>query len=191
MSRTKGRKRNIPMMIAGILLWLTMATAWHVSGTYAKYVSADSASDSARVASFVFNVSDSAHNNEATHLITLAGISKPGDQETYAFVVKNSRGSVASEVSEFYSLRVTLNGSIPLIGTLKKEGTDVFTVSTTGTVTNTTSGSFTPGNAAANSDEYTLTVVWPDASDAQMDADFANGGGIATIALTITGVQVN
>ena len=180
------------MTIAGILLCLTLVSVWLVGGLYARYTTSDSASDSARVAAFVFNVSDSTHNNQDTHMITLSGITKPGDTETYAFIVKNSNGSAISEVSETYTITVALNGSMPLTATLNKAGSDLFTVdaTATGRDSNSTTGAFTPGNSSANTDTYALTVTWPSSASA-VDASFANGSGVATVTLTVTGMQAD
>ena len=178
------------MTIAGILLCLTLVSVWLVGGLYARYTTSDSASDSARVAAFVFNVSDSTHNNQDTHMITLSGITKPGDTETYAFIVKNSNGSAISEVSETYTITVALNGSMPLTATLNKAGSDLFTVdaTATGSGSSSTTGAFTPGNSSANTDTYALTVTWPSSA---VNASFANGSGVATVTLTVTGMQAD
>lgn len=182
------RKRNIPMTIAGVLLCLTLVSVWLMSGLYARYTTSDSASDSARVAAFVFDVSDT--NN--THMIDISGIQKPGDTETYAFIVKNSNGSAISEVSETYTITVALNGSMPLTATLNKADSDLFTVSTTatGSGSNSTTGAFTPGNSSANRDTYALTVTWPSTNPYPADT-YANGTGMATVTLTVTGMQAD
>ena len=45
-------KKNILMRIGSTALVLTMITSYIISGTYAKYITSDSASDTARVAKF-------------------------------------------------------------------------------------------------------------------------------------------
>lgn len=49
---TKTRTFNKPMIVAGILFYLTLVSICLTSGLYAKYLVSDSAEDSARVAKF-------------------------------------------------------------------------------------------------------------------------------------------
>lgn len=61
-------KKNKPMRAAGGLLIATMLTSSIVSGTYAKYVTSDSATDTARVAKFGVTVTASGSLFDKTYL---------------------------------------------------------------------------------------------------------------------------
>ena len=51
-------KKNKMMRIASVLLVAVLLSTCAISGTFAKYVTTDSGSDSARVAKFAFTVSE-------------------------------------------------------------------------------------------------------------------------------------
>ena len=84
MGKTERGKRNIPMQIAGILLCLTLVSAWLVSGMYARYTTSGTFSDTARVAKF--NVTEA-----GTYTTSLTPVLVPGGSQTYDLIVTNNR----------------------------------------------------------------------------------------------------
>lgn len=89
------RKRNIPMYLAGVLFCLTVISICLISGLYAKYISRDSGSDSARVAAF--QVTESATSFEETLLVEVV----PGT------ISKEIKVSNDSEVAIHYTITIT------------------------------------------------------------------------------------
>ncbi|MBR6599807.1 MAG: hypothetical protein IKK88_05855, partial [Oscillospiraceae bacterium] len=70
-------KKNNSMRAAGGLMIATMLTTSIVSGTYAKYVTSDSATDTARVAKFGVTVEASGSLFDTTYMSSEGG-NKPG-----------------------------------------------------------------------------------------------------------------
>ena len=180
------RKRNIPMRAAGGLLCFTMASIWLVSGLYARFTTGDSGGDEARVAAFVFVVDDEAQSR----IVDISGVKKPGDTQSYTFVVQNSSGSTVSEVAEAATVTLSLNGSLPLTCTVA-EGTDnkASVTENGGTAAVTQSGVLHSFDAALELNKtYTLTVAWPDTAN---DIEYASAGAISKLVMTVTGTQID
>ena len=55
-------KKNLAARLGVLALVLTLVTSSLVSGTYSKYVSTSTGSDTARVAKFAFNLTDGTNN---------------------------------------------------------------------------------------------------------------------------------
>lgn len=88
-----GRKHNIPMCLALILLMLTMITTHLTGGLYARYTTTATASDSARVAKFDVQ----------------CNVTKDGDAEgQFKVTVKNT-----SDVTITYDLQVSPGTGMP------------------------------------------------------------------------------
>lgn len=111
MRKTNKKKLNIPICVATVLLCLTMISITLTSSLYARYATASSGSDDARVASFnISTVVDRSQQN--TIKLTAADNSSSG---TYKFTIANN-----SEVAVKYSVivknvpnqvKVVLNGT--------------------------------------------------------------------------------
>ena len=80
-------KKNKTMRAAGGLLIATMLTSSIVSGTYAKYVTTDSATDTARVAKFGVTVTASGSLFDKTYLAGTAN-TPGGDEKNAAYLAK-------------------------------------------------------------------------------------------------------
>ena len=91
-------KMNIPMCAAAVLLCLTLFSLHLMSGLYAKYVSKDSGSDSARVAAF--NVITTGDVGDG---VSVDCYDKTDD--TYTIEITNE-----SEVAVRYTISVALDG---------------------------------------------------------------------------------
>ena len=186
MTKQKGAHRNIAMMTAGVLLCLTLVSVWMVSGLFAKFTTSDSAKDSARVAAFVFTVSD----KDTSRIIDLQDVTKPGDTETYTFIVKNSGGTV-SEVKETAYVQLSLNGSLPLTCKVTKSGGTAPETSLTangspqvGDLTDLTTFSA----RVSTNETYELTVEWPASANS---IEYASAGAVSRLIMSVYGVQVD
>ena len=171
------RKTPIVVYIAAILLWLTFITSSLTAGLFARYVNISGNGDFASVAKFVFNVSD----DTATHFIDLENIKKPGDKIEYRFKVTNSDSTGICEVAQRYTVDIQIDGNMPLVCTLQKNGE----VATTGSSLSNV-GEFPAGTE--KTDIFILTVVWPNDMN---DAMYANGAALGRIVLTIGSQQVD
>ena len=85
---------GIVLRAAAVLLVMVLLTTGVVSGRYARYVTTVSNSDSARVAAFVFDVTE----QELGWQLNLDSLKKPGDQQSFAFTVTNA--TEAGKISE-------------------------------------------------------------------------------------------
>lgn len=186
------RKEKWIIYILALLLCMVLASFWLLCGIYARYSSQGSGSDSARVATFVFDV-----NSEAqTGSIAIQDIKKPGDTAVYTIEItnKNASGRI-SEVTESYTIEASINGSMPLSCTMKKDDTEVFSIKNYETgkdaskqVNDPKTTKQTFSGATEQTDSYQLEVTWP--SDMK-DAVYANGSGQAEVVITVTGVQAD
>lgn len=115
-------KKNMTMRFASLLLVATLLTTCAISGTFAKYTSEKSASDSARVAkwsfmvnnndiasnSFTFNLFD--HNDANVATVEGKKIIAPGTSGSFALTLENK-----SEVPAEYTIDYTVaNNGVPI-----------------------------------------------------------------------------
>lgn len=187
MHRTTTGKKNIMLRLAMVLLMMVMLTSWMTSGLLARYTAQFSGSDKARVADFVFDVSDTGNVS-----VDLSGIQKPGDQVSCTFTVTNSDAQGTSEVKENYQMELELRGSLPLVCQLTENNQSL--VKVTGNAITEAPGvasgesSVCTFNAAVQATKtYTLTVTWPEAEN---DLKFSRAG-LAELVLTIAAEQVD
>ena len=89
-------KKNILMRIGSTALVLTMITSYIISGTYAKYITSDSASDTARVAKFGVVVTATGSLFDETYL---TGTNTPGGSADKSAVSVESTGRVDKVVA--------------------------------------------------------------------------------------------
>ena len=202
-------EKNKTMKMISITLLLVMIALVLVSGTYAKYTSTASGSDSARVAKWTFKVGDADITTSNTFKfdlfktikeadgtsneddVTGSKVIAPGTGGSFAIVLKNE-----SEVSAKYGIKytVTNDNEIPVQfstdgKTWSKSLTDV-------------AASDTDTKLAANNGTKTITVQWKwayedtnestkaasEAKDLELGKD-----GTATISVSaeVTATQVN
>lgn len=107
-------KKNMIMRFASVLLVATLISACAISGTFAKYTSSQTASDTATVAKWSFNVGDKNIANETFAFDLFTGedaIIAPGSSGSFAINLTNT-----SEVNAKYTivLEETNVSNIPL-----------------------------------------------------------------------------
>ena len=172
------------LFYAGLLLTLVLITSVITSGLYARYVATATGSDATRVAKYVFESVD----ENATALLDISGVECPGDSVTYEFTVTNTDGTAVCEVSQSYTVTVTVDGTMPLSCMLQKNGTVTDSLNTTESSdrTLTLSGELAAGSEEA--DSYTLTVTWPKEAN---DASYANGAAIGSVVLALASQQLD
>lgn len=176
------------MQAAAVLLCLVLCSCYFVAGMLAKFVTSDSDSDGARVAKFVFNVT----NKGTSRMIDLNGIEKPGDTLSYDFSVRNSASGSTSEVSERYEISLRINGSMPLTCTVLRGETSIVSATMPGQDTalertgSDDSCVFAPGSGASH--DYKLKVEWPATEN---NLDYASAATCAKVELIVTGYQVD
>ena len=104
MTKAYEPKRNIPAIMAAILLCLTVLSACLLSGLYARFTAEDAENDEARVASF--NIEGSGFSQAINFNMTM----NPGDVATKSLTVTNK-----SEVSVRYTVTlVNTTKNLPL-----------------------------------------------------------------------------
>lgn len=155
MRRSK-KTRNWPLRIAALLLCLTLWSAAATGGLYARYSTTATGGDSARVALF-------GHDETITLLGDTEVQLVPGDTRSFPLSVRNFTTDRTSEVGQKYSIEVVTAGNLPLTFTLTKDGKTVTPIEGTAATTHTYETDdmvFTAGTE--RTDNYTLTVSWPE-----------------------------
>lgn len=170
---------TILLRSAAVLLLLVLISTSIVSGRYARYASAASSQDGARIAAYVFDLHDT-----SGQYIDISDITKPGDSVTYSFTVTNKNDTWVSEVSENYQITMELRGSLPLSCQLSGNG-ETLTATGVYQVKSGTEYNFQASTETAHS--YTLTVLWP---AEQNDLKYANAG-LAELVLYVRAEQVD
>lgn len=194
-------KKNNMMRIASVLLVAVLLSTCVISGTFAKYTSESTGTDTARVAKWDFKVNDTTANSntftfdlfktindtkdgaaEADIKYTDGTIIAPGTKGSFDIVLKND-----SEVTAEYTIdyTVTNTANIPvqfsLDGTTWKNSIDDLDVTEAQTV-------------AIGATEDTITVYWQwafagdDAVDTALGLD---GTATLTVAAKVTVTQVD
>ena len=166
------------MQLAAVLLILVLLTTCLVTGRFARYVSSDSQTDSARIAAYVFRVEDN-----QKHFLDISSIQKPGDVIIYKFTVTNKSGSVISEVSEEFYMSMELRGSLPLNVSVVC-GDEKLALEANEAVT----GATHVYQAAVETNRvYTMTVSWPGEEN---DISYS-WAGLSQLALNIHAQQID
>lgn len=114
MAKRDGKKANIPMRIAMVLLCLVLATMCWNSGLQARYKSEASGSDSARVAKFDVDLIAN-DGNQTIEIAPFALQLSPADNDG-GFVNAGNMIAVSnhSEVTIRLTFEVTTTGNLPL-----------------------------------------------------------------------------
>lgn len=201
------KKKNISsyiMRIFILLLSFSLLSTWLLSNMYARYTTTSDSEDSARVAAYVFELQD----GNSSEVLDLSKIKKPGDEQKYIFVVTNKRGKLTSEVAQEYSIKLELNGSMPLICQLKiqsneesingteniaEENSDILEVKNTDN--EAASGSSIAQTSAIQlsaaeeyAQTYILTASWPKEYN---DEKYASASGTSAVTLTVDAQQLD
>lgn len=155
---------NIPVRAAAVLLCLTLASTYFVSGLFARYSTSDQSGGNARVARFSFNggIADAASQTILSQIIEVNLI--PGVSENVPLIIENN-----SEVAVEYTIDVTNEtNNLPLqlsIGdktgssvTSPAQGSDVVPINSVAPANSATSaGSTALTNSAASANSATPT----------------------------------
>ena len=193
-------KKNVMMRVASALLVAVLMTTCAISGTFAKYTSTQTSSDTARVAkwdiklngksiteAFEFDlfktVKDSDNSDETDIKVNDGTIIAPGTQGSFEIVLKNDSEVTAEYVIDY---TVTNANNIPVVfsldGSTWKSNINELDVTT-------------PVTIAIGATAPTITVYWMWAFNGGDDAaDTTLGlGGTATITVEakVTVTQVN
>ena len=166
----------------GILLFIAVViSTYFVMGIYAKYTSKSTSSEEARVAAYIFNVSEKTGN----YFIDLENIKKPGDFATYEFTITNDNGSTISEVTQEYFISISQKGTIPLTTKLTRvsDSQDVINLS------NMIDEGNTSGIIKASESKtitYILTVTWDSAYNSYL---YGQDGNFSKIEIEIKSEQ--
>jgi hypothetical protein len=107
----KGNKTNKTMRVAGGLLIATLLSTSIVSGTFAKYVTTGSASDSARVAKFGVVVTAEGTLFSKTYLNAEGGNTPGGDAAATSLTVSSSDNVVAPGTKNNTGLKFSITGT--------------------------------------------------------------------------------
>ena len=108
-------KTPIVFRIALVLLCVMLFSFYLIGGLYARYTASASGGDSARVARFIFDVEKDSGSQE---FIDISNIKKPGDSVEYIFTVSNGSSGDYCEVAQNYSIKLIIEGNMPLVCTL-------------------------------------------------------------------------
>ncbi|WP_206214510.1 hypothetical protein [Adlercreutzia sp. ZJ242] len=176
-----------------MLLVLVVITTCLAVNLHARFATEGEAQDSARVAGFVLT-----KGGKQSKPIGLSDIKKPGDKATYTFTVSNSNanGSVVSEVALKCLFEVRINGSMPLVCTIReKDAAESDRSLLTAELTENSASSVEVWEegalfAAATRDikTYVLTVTWPEDKN---DAKYASHNAVAEVKLTVKAEQID
>ena len=142
--------------IAAVLLCLTVLSVWGTSGLYARYSTATSGSDGARVALW--------GSSESIQLDSQQLPKQPGQSCTYTLTVSNQRSNgEISEVTQKYHIEVVTAGNLPLDFTLQMDGNEIgkFTETANNKVWTVSKNDMVFQAGVAGNCSYTLTVTWP------------------------------
>ena len=175
MNGADSRERNIPMMIAAILLCLTLVSMWLLSGIFARLAFSSDGDDRARAAHF--NVTGSGFSQT----IDITAVLDPGGSLSYtgddAFTIKNN-----SEVTVQYTLTIrNTTKNLPLTLTVNGEDETTAFKSTTGY----TYTAVLPPNQTEGT-PFAFVIAWPAAEN-----DPVYSGQLDNIVVTVSAVQVD
>lgn len=162
---------NRLMQTVILLLGLTLISLWMLSNMYAKYTQTATGEDRARVAGFVFDLSDT----DNSHMIDLQQITKPGDSKNYDFTVTNEKSGKINETKTTYTIQLEITGNMPLKAVVTNEGNKICEIDASNpdnNPQNNTSKEITFSAGTAEKQENQLTVEWP---KDQADSKYANG----------------
>jgi len=142
-----------------VLLFFVMLSLNMTGGLYARYATDDEDGDTARTASFeIITTELDALDNNPEHIIARVKGLEPGENAVHSIPITNK-----SEVAVKYSVRAeNVTKNIPL-------------------VISATEASLAPNSSG----EVTVTVTWPNATEADKSAELAGKTDIIRITFTV------
>lgn len=171
-----------------VLLCLVMTSLWLVCNMFARYAVSTTGDDNARVAGFVFDLSD----KDASKIIDLENITKPGDTKTYNFIITNEKNNKLNETKTEYTVELKVSGTMPLTAEVKKDNEQIISIDHKDADENapkdTTSQKITFPAGQKTEHNYQLTVTWP--GDKNEEA-YANGNAKGHLELIVKAQQAD
>lgn len=174
-NRNNQRRERILAGALAVLLGAVHLTSHAVSGAMAKYTTAGSSSDEARVALF-------GHSETIKFAGTWPNDIVPGATTSLSLEITNKKGDKVSEVAQSYEIEVVTSGNLPLHYELHKSDgagkADTTVIDSFDESTNKPTYTFeVPADSttfeagAPRTDYYQIRVSWPGASNS---ADYSN-----------------
>lgn len=191
-------KKNVMMRLAAILLVCVLASTCGISGTYAKYVSSATGSDTARVAKWGWgdtSISIDLFNDtydETVDSADDANVIAPGTSKTGALVWTPDAG-FAPEVD--YQLSFAVVGTIPaeieaeLDWTLQIDGGEVENFTNFADLEAALEAKTYTGDTSAEAPTVNIMIGWTwvfNGGDDVADTNLGNAGTLAQLAITVT-----
>lgn len=192
------KKRNLSSLVMrafAVLFCLTLLSLYLMSNMYARYTTEASGEDGARVAAYVFQLKDSAESMTSD----LNKIRKPGDSQTYTFAVTNKRDNVISEVAQSYTIKLEVEGSMPIeckieeLDASQQDMENPNSVCEVGNIATANSKQAVSAElsfpaAEESTMSYKLTAKWPQDYN---DAKYASASGTSVVTLTVEAQQTD
>lgn len=146
-------------LAVALLLVMLVGTSMWTTTTLARYITATSGSDSARVAGFVV---EAAAKEDQAESLTLDSTNKTA---SYAFTVSNANSDRVNEVATAYDVTVTFPGALSGTTLTLKNGEHSIEATTTDNITYVfkNAGEFEPG--VGSTDTLSLNFALNDGAD--------------------------
>lgn len=197
-------KKNLMMRAASVLLVAVMLTTCAISGTFAKYVTSDNASDTARVAKFGVEVTATGTLFDKNYLKADSGNGPAGavvDPAQLTVVSSNSDKLVAPGTKNTDGITFELTGTPEVdvrvdIVVTQADGTDatleeIFLKATTGeTLPNMTTGNGEDKFENA-SDYYPVKFTLVQTKNGGASSTLVNGGRLSAVETALEGLSAN
>lgn len=172
-----------------VLLCLVMISLWLLSNMYARYAVNTTGEDGARVAGFVFDLSD----KDASKIMNLQNITKPGDTQNYQFTVTNQKDNKLNETKTEYTIELKVSGTMPLTAEVNNDNKEqILSIDHKKADDNgpkdTISQTITFPAGQKTEHNYQLTVTWP---EDQNEAKYANGNAKGNLELIVKAQQAD
>ncbi len=160
---TTTKRENILAVTLAVLLAAVLLTSHGVGGVLARYTTAGTSHDEARVAVF--------GHSESVTFTDWGTTIKPGSTQTLALTISNARGAAVSEVSQGYDIELVTAGNLPITYTVTRTsdgaaiGTFTESSASKSQTFSATDGSMSFSAGAARADTYQITATWDGASN--------------------------
>lgn len=174
-NRNNQHREHILAATLAVLLGAVLLTSHAVSGAMAKYTTAGSSSDEARVALF-------GHSEKINFAGTWPNDIVPGTTTSLSLEITNKKGEKVSEVAQSYEIEIVTSGNLPLHYELHKSDgagkTDTTVIDSFDESTNKSTYTFkvpvdvtTFEAGTSRTDYYQIRVSWPGSINS---ADYSN-----------------
>ena len=191
------KKKNYTMRIAAGVMTAALLSTCAISSTFAKYTTAQTGTDSARVAkwnirinsesmktettTFDFDLFDTTYDSDSSDTVKSSGtdnVIAPGTTGSFALVIENS-----SEVTATYAIDYTVTNSARIPVKFSVDGT-----TWTDNLANVTATALAMGSSKT----ITIPWKWEFSGDDSMDTGLGEKGmDTLTVSAKVTATQVN